>query len=251
MRLPSKILAIAGLVLTVCVGGSLGACGGAQDGPPGPLAMHFDDMYIAAIPLDQKQAVVQSQNDWNLARMENAKAEADFNESTTQLSVAHNDQKATRLAVDSAISNKKSAEASADTNRVSQATKDLHTAEDLAKAADERIRYFDIYRDYLRLVQRYAQENMYWREAQYELAKSQLGQKNNIAPKGVTFDTFPKQEQERGKRTGSAKGRVESGKQRALSARDTWIRAQETADRENGHNTNLFDPMAKSGSASR
>jgi len=251
MRLSSKIVAIAGLMLTVCVGASLGACGGAQDGPPGPLGMHFDDMYIAAIPLDQKQAVVQSQNDWNLARMENAKADADFNESTTQLSVAHNDQKATRLAVDSAISNKKSAEASADTNRVSQTAKDLRVAEDLAKAADERIKYFDVYRDYLRVVQRYAQENMYWREAQYELAKSQLGQKNNIAPKGVSFDTFPKQEQDRGKRTAAAKGRVESSKQRALSARDSWLRAQETADRANGHNTNLFDPMAKSGSASR
>jgi tetratricopeptide (TPR) repeat protein len=227
---------------------SLAACGGSQDGPPGPLTMHFDDMYIAAIPLDQKQAVVQSQNDWNLARMENAKAEADFNESTTQLSVVHNDQKATKLAVDSALSNKKAADASADTNRVSQATKDLHTAEDLAKAADERVKYIDVYRDYLRLVQRYAQENMYWREAQYELAKSKLGRSNNIAPKGVEFDTFPKQEADRGRRTGSAKSRVESGRERAQGARENWRRAQETADRENGHNTNFPDPMAKSAS---
>jgi hypothetical protein len=240
MRSLSKIFAIA--VVAVIV--ELGACGGASDSPPGPLAKHFDDMYIAAIPLDQKQSVVQSQNDWSVAKMENAKAEADFNESTTQLQVARNDQKAAKLGVDSAVSNKKSAEASADTNRINQATKDLHTAEDLAKAADERVKYIEAYREYLKTTLRYAQENMYWREAQYELAKAQLGQKNSIAPKGVTYDSFPQQEQERGKRTSAAKERVDASKQRVMSARENWVKAQEAADRESGHPANLPDPMA-------
>jgi len=240
MRSSSKIFAIA--VLTGVV--ALGACGGAQDTPPGPLAKHFDDMYIAAIPLDQKQPVVQSQNDWSVAKMENAKAEADFNETATQLTIVRNDQKAAKLAIDSAVSAKKSAEASADTNRINQATKELHTAEDLAKAADERVKYFEAYRDYLKIELRYAQENMYWREGQYELAKAQLGQKNSIAPKGVQYDTFPAQEQERGNRTSAAKQRVDTAKQRVMSARDNWLKAQETADRESGHPTNLPDPMA-------
>lgn len=240
MRSPSKIFAIAVLAIVA----DLSACGGSSDSPPGPLAKHFDDMYIAAIPLDQKQSVVQSQNDWSVAKMENAKAEADFNESTTQLTVVRNDQKAAKLGVDSAVSNKKSAEASADTNRINQATKDLHTAEDLSKASDERVKYFEAYREYLKTVLRHAQENMYWREAQYELAKAQLGQKNSIAPKGVTFDSFPQQEQERSKRTTAAKERVDSQKQHVLSARENWLKAQETADRENGHPTNLPDPMS-------
>jgi hypothetical protein len=246
MRSPSKIFAIAILAIVV----DLGACGGSQDAPPGPLAKHFDDMYIAAIPLDQKQPVVQSQNDWSVSKMENAKAEADLNESATQVSVVRNEQKAAKLAVDSAVSNKKSADASADTNRMNQAAKDLHTAEDLAKAADDRVKYFEAYRDYLKIVLRHAQENMYWREGQYELAKAQLGQKNSIAPKGVSYDTFPKQEQERGKRTSSAKERVDAAKQRVMSARENWVKAQETADRESGHPANLSDPMApKSASA--
>lgn len=240
MRSSSKIFAIA----VLAVASDLGACGGPSDSPPGPLARHFDDMYIAAIPLDQKQSVVQSQNDWSVAKMENAKAEADFNESATQLTVVRNDQKATKLGVDSAVSNKKSAEASADTNRINQATKDLHNAEQLAKAADERVKYFEAYREYLKIVLRHAQENMYWREAQYELAKAQLGQKNTIAPKGVSYDSFPQQEQERSKRSTSAKERADAGKQRVMSARENWLKAQETADRENGHPTNLPDPMA-------
>jgi hypothetical protein len=246
MRSPSKIFAIAVLASVV----SFGACGGSSDAPPGPLAKHFDDMYIAAIPVDQQQTVIQSQHDWSLSKMENAKADADLNEATTQLSIVRNDQKAARLGVDSAVSAKKSADASADTNRVNQTTKDLHTAEDLAKAADERVKYFEAYVVYLRTVQRHAQENLYWRESQYELAKAQLGQKNGIAPKGVAYDTFPKQEQERNKRASSSKERVDAGKQNVMSARENWQKAQETADRENGHPTNLPDPMAPKSAAS-
>src|ERR1044071_89305 len=152
MGAPRNILVIA--VLAAACGG----CGGSSDSPPGPLAKHFDDMYIATIPPAQKPTVVQTQQDWSVARMENAKAEADLNESNTQLSIAQNDQKRARLAVESAVSAKKAAEASADTNRVNQSTKELHTAEDIAKAADERIRYIEAYRAYLQVALRYAQE---------------------------------------------------------------------------------------------
>ena len=97
MRSASKILAIALFTVAVVLGG----CGGSQDAPPAPFGMRFDDMYIASVPLDQKQAVVQ--NDWSLAKMETAKAEADFNESNTPLSIAQNDQKAAKLTVESAV----------------------------------------------------------------------------------------------------------------------------------------------------
>ena len=126
-------------------------------------------MYIAAIPLEQKQAVVQTQQDWSVGKMLNAKAEADFNEATTQLTVARNDQKAAQLAVDSAISTKKAAEASADTTRINQATKDEHAAETAYHASEARVKYLAAYRDWLTVLQLYTAENMYWREAQYEL----------------------------------------------------------------------------------
>ena len=207
-------------------------------------------MYIAAVPLDQKQSVVTTQNDWSVAKMQNAKAEADYNESNTMMSIVSNDQKAARLGVDSAVASKKSAEASADTTRVNQAARDLHNAEDVARAADARAKYYDAYRAYLKVQLRHAQENMYWREAQYELAKAQLGQKNNIAPKGVAYDAFPKQEQERAKRASSAKDRVESARGHAMSVRDSWLKAQETADRETGRSGNLPDPLGSRAAAS-
>jgi hypothetical protein len=251
MRSPSKILAFG--VLTIGISSSaLGACGGASDTPPGPLAQHFDDMYIARIAPAERPDVGRTQNDWSLARAENAKAQADLDDLTTQISVVGNDQKAAKLQVESAVTTKKSADASADTNRINDATKNLHTAEDVAKAADARVKYYEAVRAYQRRVLRYTQEVMYWREAQYELAKAQTGQKNGIAPKGVSYDTFPKQEQERGKRSTSAKEALDSEKGRAMSARDNWLKAQETADRESGRATRLPDPMAaKSASASQ
>ena len=254
MRSHSKIFAIAVLAVGVQVAGVVvlvGACGGSSDTPPGPLAQHFDDMYIAAIPLDQKQSVVTTQNDWSVAKMQNAKAEADYNESNTLLSIVRNDQKAAKLGVESALASKKSAEASADTNRMNQATRDLHNAEGVVKAADARVKYYEAYREYLKVELRHAQENMYWREAQYELAKARLGQKSNIAPKGVSYDSFPSQEEDRAKRAGSSKQRVEESRRRALAARDSWLKAQETADRETGRSTNLPDPLGSKSASSQ
>jgi hypothetical protein len=240
MRSLSKIFAICLVTGSLALGG--GGCGG--DKPPGPLEKHFDDMYIAQVPLDQKQSVVQSQNDWSLAKMQNAKAEADLNEAETQLSIVRNDLKAAQIGVDSANQQKKAADASADAARMNQAAKEQHSAQALATAAEQRVHYFEAYRDYLKSVLRHAQENMYWREAQYELAKAQVGQKNGISPKGVSFDAFGEQEHDRGKRESSSKDRVEDNKHKAENARDDWRKAQESADRENGHSTNLPDPMA-------
>lgn len=243
MRLPSKLLAIGVLWFAASCGG------GSDDSPPTPLARHFDDMFIADVGMDQKQAVLQTQQDYSIAKMENAKAEADYNEATAQLTGVRNDQKGTRLAIDTAISNKKQAESSADNNRINQATKELHAAEQLAKAADARVKYHDAYRNWLKRHWRYTQENMYWREAKFELAKSQLAQKNNKSPKGVDYNWFPTQEQSRGKRVGSAKEKADAERQRAMAARDTWIKLQAGADKENGRPSARPDPMAPKAAA--
>ncbi len=60
---------------------------------------------------------------------------------------------------------------------------------------------------------RYTQENMYWHEAEFESAKSQLAKQNNIAPKGVAFDAYPKQLDERKARdpVGKDQGRERQG----------------------------------------
>ncbi len=225
------------------------ACGGSGESRPGPLAKHFDDMHIAQVPLDQKQEVVQTQNEWSVAKMQNAKAEADFNSITSQLAVVRNDREKARLQLSSARTNKTTAEASADTNKINAAEKEVRAAELALKAADARIKYYEDYRAYLLRQWRWAEENMYWREAQYELAKAQVGQKNNIAPKGITYDSFPRQEQDRNKRTAAQKGKLDAAKARAQAARESWLRAQQTADQANGTPSSFPDPMAASAAA--
>jgi hypothetical protein len=202
-------------------------------------------MYIARIPLDQKGTVVETQNAWSIAKMENANAEANEQEADGQLRQAKNDYSAAKLAVDSAITAKKSAEQSADMNRMNNAQKDLKAAEDSATAAKLRVTYFDAYRVYLKRYHRYTMENMYWREAQYESAKATLAKQNNIAPKGVNYEDFPKQLESRGKRTASAKEKAESYKSKAVSTRQEWLTAQQAADKLTGRTGNLYDPMAQ------
>ncbi len=117
------------------------------------------------------------------------------------------------------------------------------------KAADARIRYYESYRNWLKVSWRNEQEHMYWREAQFELAKSQIAQKNNIAPAGVTFANYPKQEQDRGKRAASSKTKAESGKAKAAATREDWLKAQQTADQASGKPSQFPDPMATQANA--
>ncbi|MCX5743275.1 MAG: hypothetical protein NT062_12345 [Proteobacteria bacterium] len=236
----SKILASTTLTAALM----LGAGCGATDTPPGPLGRHFDDMYIAQIPLAQKQAVVDSQQAWSIAKMENAKAEADVNDSTTQLTVSQNGLRTLHIGVETAITQKQSAQKSADTNKINTATKDLNVAENLEKAGRAHVQYLQAYRDYLRVYWRFTQENMYWQEARFEVAKSSLAQRSNIAPQNIKYEWFPGQEQERGKRTASAKTRADASRANVSKSRDNWLAMQKAADTANGHPSNLADPMA-------
>src|SRR5438067_1111440 len=133
-------------ILTLVFASSLAiGCGGGAEPPPKPLERHFDEMYIAAIPVDQQKDSFDAQHEWTVSRAEDAKANADLNEANMQLGIARNDQKAARLAVENAISAKKTASQSADMNRENQAQKDLHTAEDNEKASKARVAYLEQY----------------------------------------------------------------------------------------------------------
>ncbi len=218
-------------------------CGGGAEEPPKPLARHFDEVYIAAIPVDQQKASFDAQHDWTVSRAEDAKANADLNEANMQMTIAKNDQKAAHLAVENAIAAKKSAEASADTNRINQAQKDLHAAEDNEKAAKERVHYLQTYINYMKAYTVYTAANMYAHEAKFEATKAQIANQNHIAPKGVQYDWFPKQLDDRQKRVAREKDRAEKHKQETAQARDSWLKIQKQADGESGHQTTAWDPL--------
>jgi hypothetical protein len=200
-------------------------------------------MYIAAIPVDQQKASFDAQHEWTVSRAEDAKANADLNEANMQLGIARNDQKAAHLAVENAISAKKSAEASNDTNRINQAVKDLHAAEDNEQATKERVHYLQVFVNYMKKYAVYTAANMYWHEAKFEATKAQIANQNHIAHKGISYDWFPKQLDDRQKRVGREKDHSEKSKQETVQAREAWLKIQKQADTESGHQTTAWDPL--------
>ncbi len=232
------------LALSLSLAFGVAACGGSSDGPPPPLGRHFEDSYIAGLPVDQQSDVIAAQSEYNVAQREKAKAEADLREQKVQLDVARNEARAAKLDVDSAASNEKAAQASADQNRINEATKEKRGAELARNAADERVKYYTAYGAWLNKLLRYTQENDYWRESRYELAKARLAQKNNIAPAGFNYDNYVQQEAQRAKRVESAKAKAEGAKGDAASARQRWLAIQAEADKTLGKKSEFPDPMS-------
>jgi hypothetical protein len=218
-------------------------CGGASDGPPRPLSRHFDDMFLAQLPLDQRKDEIAAKQAYDIAVLEKQKAEADYNESRVQLDVAKNERDAARLDERSAKTRNQAAQSSADLNRMKEGEKELKGATAAREAAEKRYDYLNAYRNWLKRLMRYTEHNMYWREAQYELAQAKLAQSNNIQPKGFRFEDYSKQEQDRNGKTSDAKGKAEREKQTALSARTKWLAIQKEADKLLGKASEFPDPM--------
>lgn len=220
------------------------ACGGSESPRPAPLTTRFDEMYIAQIAPEAKPEVVTSQNEYQVARMTHAKAQADLADADVQLSVSQNDHKQAKLVLDSANSQKKAADLSADVGRINDATKELRAAELGVKAAAERVTYLRTAREYLKVNGELAEEDMYFKESKFELAKARLAQANNIAPKGYDFTKFQAQETTRDGKVKARRSQSDAAKRRALAARARWLGVQVQADQLNGRTGILADPLA-------
>ncbi len=220
------------------------ACGGPSDPPPGPLAKHFQDTFLASLPLDQRQDEIAAKSAYDVAVLEQAKAEADFNDARTRLDVAKNDKDAAALDEKSAKTRQDAANTSADMNRVKEADKEMKGVGLAKQAADQRYEYMTAYRAWLKRLVRFTQENTYWKEAQYELAQARLAQKNNIMPAGFVFDDYVKQEAARAKRTADARDKADKDKQAAMTARTKWIALQAESDKTLGRKSEFPDPLA-------
>jgi hypothetical protein len=220
------------------------ACGGAQDKPPGPLGRHFDESFIAQLAMDDKQAVIKAQTDFNVAKMEQDKAIADERESKTLLDVARNEQGAARLDEKSAASRKTAADTSADQTRIAAAAKEQAGAELARRAAEQRVKYLESYQRWLHALLRYTQHNTFWRESQQELAEAKLAQSKNIQPKGFRLDDYAGQEADRSRRTVDAKAKADAERGKAQDERTKWLAIQGEADKTLGKKSEFPDPLA-------
>lgn len=238
MQALSKIFAL------IFVSAALFACGGGGgETKVKGLKARYDDALLVQIAADQRASADAARATWQKAQDEHRKAEADYNEVNGQMSIVKNDKKSADIKLDSAKSLKKQADASNDANKINAATNELRTAELLKKAAEARVKYYERYREFLKKHKRFTEEQAIWRESQYELAKSQVGQANAIRPPKVNYAEFAPQEAERAKRTEKARDEALSEKSKAASAREDWMKKQIEADQHAGVKSTFPDPM--------
>lgn len=210
------------------------ACGGGGQSRPGPLKHTIEDMYIARVPMQEKSGVLEAKNEYDMARMEQASVEADFNESGTDMQVAKNELAQAQLDEKSAQSRKKAADDSADVTRMDAAARELRAAQLSRQAAAKKVDYMKAQRDYLKKKLLQAEDESYAKEARYELAKARLAKANNIRPKGFDPANFERQAQERSKHAQRSKSLIQREGARAENLRREWQALVRDAERAKG-----------------
>jgi hypothetical protein len=213
------------------------ACGGGSAARPGPLKHKIDDMYIARIPMDQKNGVLEAKNSYDMARMEQASVEAEYSESGTDLQVAKNELAQTKLDEKSAQSRKKAADESADMTRVEAGARDLRVAQLQRQAAAKKVEYMKARREFLKKKLLQAEDESYAREARFELTKARLAKANNIRPKGFDPANYERQAEERSKFAQRSKSLIQRDASKAESLRREWQALLKESDRAQGKTT--------------
>ncbi len=210
------------------------ACGGGGESRPGPLSHHLDEMHIARIDMAERQAVFQAQNDYQVARGEQAKAIADADDNRTKISVAENERKQAELGEQSAKQKLANAEQSADLNRINNAKGELRIAEMKRRAAEQKVTALKAKRQWLKKWGLYTEENMYAQEAKYELAKARLAREKNIQPRGFRFGDYEAQAGDRSRRAQRSKAFADQEHQKFLSEKKRYEAMKAEAERAAG-----------------
>lgn len=210
------------------------ACGGSSSQRPGPLSYHFDEAHIASVDMNAKQNVLTAQNEYHVAKAALNKATADYNESETKLSVAKNEQKQAILEAESTEAKQKAAKLSNDMNRINEASKLVLVSTLERRAADEKVTALKAHRKHLEHERNFREEEMYHREAIFELAKADLAKANNIQPQDFIYAGYASQVSDRAARVEKAKQRVQDYKSTADNAKKAWQDRKQEADKARG-----------------
>jgi len=212
----------------------LAACGGGGDPAPGPLHYHFDEYHIARIAMEERQAVFQAQSDYQIARGEQVKADADLEDNRTKIQVAENERKQAELGQQSAKSKLNNAESSGDLNRINTAKAEQRAAEMKYRAADQKVVALKAKTSWLKKWKRYTEENTYAKEASFELAKAQLAKEKSIQPRGFKFGDYQTQAADRSRRAQRSKALADQEQQKFLAEKRKYEGMKKEAERAAG-----------------
>jgi len=203
------------------------ACGGGGESAPGPLRFTLDDMHIAAVPVEEKKAVIDTKQGYDVAQMEKAQHEAQLADVQTKLDIAKNELEQTKLARKSAQAEEKAANASADLNRKNNAERDQHAAELGQRAAEAKMAFLKAKRAWLKRHIRFTEHNIYAAEARYHLEKAKVASAKNIRPSGFQLANFEKQARQRSEAMQRARLAADDEKKRAEGKRQDWNKKEQ------------------------
>lgn len=162
-----------GMTLALAFGLGLGACSSAPK-------YVIDDNLLAQIPINEKQGVLNAQQDASVAKEEMRKAEADLVAVNRDLDLADNEYKQTKLALDSAEINQKAAQG--DLNRKAGADRDVQIAKMGKRAADAKVSYFEKKKKWIKADRDAGEAHHTSALAAIELEKARIAVAHNMKP---------------------------------------------------------------------
>ena len=182
--------------------------------------------------VQEKQGILAAQQEKEVAKTEQQKAEADLKNIDNELSVAENDYKAAKLQLDTAKLNVKSGRAVGRRHPQGQSTHDVKIAELGVKASDAKVDWLNKKRKWIKAQRDAADDHFAAADSRLELEKAKLAQQKGIKPSDdfnvMNFETDNLKKQQA--LLGVAHGRrQDAGRRRALE-RD-WHAQLSTYDR--------------------
>jgi len=152
------------------------ACGG------GGAKYHVNDNALATASVQEKQGVLAAQQEKEVAKTEQAKAEADLKNIENEVDIADNEYKSAKLQLENAKTMQKAGEQSGDSNRKAQSTHDVRVAELGVKSADAKVDWLSKKRKWIKAQRDAADDHYAAADARLELEKAKLAQQKGIKP---------------------------------------------------------------------
>jgi hypothetical protein len=170
----------------------------------GPLTNTFDNTRIASVALDQKQAVLQAQQQYDIAQQQHAKAEDDYGNSEVEQEIAEYQAEHSVLVVQ-LVSTRLN-------DRPKQGTE---TAALARRTADAKVEFTRARREWLRQLASSTLYGVYAAQAKLELERARLAQASGVTPAGFDLAGF--------------EGQLAARDRAAKAASDDTDRARQTA----------------------
>jgi cell wall-associated NlpC family hydrolase len=177
----------------------------------GPLAQTFDSTRLAAIALDQKQAVAQAQQDHELALARHAKADDDYQSSEIEQEIAEYQAQRSVLVVQLV-----------GTKLNDRPQPGTETASLARKTADAKVEFTRARRAWLHALSTSTLYDVYAAQAKLELERAKLAQTSGVTPAGFDLTGFVQQAEQRQRAARTADDETEKQREIAGAKLTAW-----------------------------